>query len=388
MVKRKPILPTQGETGDIKLLINLKMNEKDKTYWLAWSHILEGRQLKKLFDHFADGEEAWRATEPEFQRLGFQAETLQKINAERRQLDPERVLEKVKKADTEVVCLGDPDYPSRLAQIYDAPIVLFYRGRLPAAEEILIAIVGTRMVSRYGQTVTIAFTRELAQGGLGIVSGLARGIDALAHETTLEVGGRTIGVLGNGLLNTDIYPREYVKMAQKIIERGGCIMSEYPPGVGPERHHFPERNRIIAGLTVGTLVIEAPETSGALITAKLALEYNREVMAVPGNIFEKNSIGTNELIKLGARMVTSPEDIKEALQLQDIAGAKIERRPEMTKDETMIINTLSKNPIHIDLIYKSVDLDNSIVGSVLTLLELKGIVKDIGGKYYIRLIEP
>ena len=362
-------------------------NEKDAAFWLAWSHILESRQLKKLFDHFANGEEAWQAPEHELQNLGFQAETLQNISAKRRQLDPERVLEKVLKADIQTVCLGDPNYPARLAQIYDAPVVLFYRGRLPVNEEILIAIVGTRMASRYGQTAAVTFTRELAQGGLGIVSGLARGIDALAHETTLEVGGRTIGVLGNGLLNSDIYPREYVKLAQKIIERGGCIMAEYPPGIGPERHHFPERNRIIAGLTVGTLVIEAPETSGALITAKLALEYNREVMAVPGNIFEKNSMGTNDLIKLGARMVTSAADIKEALQLQNIMETKIERRPEVSKDEAAILNILSKNPIHIDMVYKNAGLNSSTVGGILTLLELKGAVKDVGGKYYIRLIE-
>lgn len=363
------------------------MTEKDKTYWLAWSHILDGRQLKKLFDQFADGEEAWRAPEHELRRLGFQDETLQNISAKRRQIDPESVLAKVKKAGIEVVCLGEPNYPPHLAQIYDAPVVLFYRGQLPAADDILIAIVGTRLASRYGQTATVTFTRELAQSGLCIVSGLARGIDALAHETTLEVGGRTIGVLGNGLLNTDIYPREYVKLGQKIIERGGCLMSEYPPGVGPERHHFPERNRIIAGLTVGTLVIEAPETSGALITAKLALEYNREVMAVPGNIFEKNSMGTNELIKLGARMVTSAADVKEALQLQDISEAKIERRPELNKDEEAILAVLSKNPIHIDVVYKNAELNSSAVGSVLTLLELKGVVKDVGSKHYIRLIE-
>lgn len=357
-------------------------------HWLAWSHILNGRQLKKIFDHFADGTEAWRAPESKFQQLGFQAETLQKISEERARLDPQKTLEQIKKSGVDMIMFGDPKYPPLLAQIYDAPVLFFYRGQLPIADELLIAIVGTRSASRYGQAAAVTLTRALAAEGLGIVSGLARGIDAIAHETTLEVGGKTIGVLGTGLADTDIYPREHIKLARKIIERGGCLISEYPPGVGPEKHHFPERNRVIAGLTMGTLVIEAPATSGALITAKLALEYDREVMAVPGNIFEKNSAGTNDLIKLGAKVVTDATDIKEALQIKTIIHEKIELRPDMTAEEKTVLNFLSQNPLHIDNIQGESGIDSAKLSGTLTFLELKGAVKDVGGKYYIRLIEP
>ncbi|OGL58802.1 DNA protecting protein DprA [Candidatus Uhrbacteria bacterium RIFCSPLOWO2_12_FULL_46_10] len=362
--------------------------DENTAHWLAWSHILNGRQLKKLFSCFMSGKEAWHAPSTEFQRLEFKAETLQKISEERARLDPQKALEQTKKLGIEVIMFGDPAYPPLLAQIYDAPVLFFYRGQLPRANELLIAIVGTRSVSRYGQAATVTLTRELATDGLGIVSGLARGIDAIAHESTLEVGGKTIGVLGTGLADTDIYPREHIKLARKIIECGGCLISEYPPGIGPEKHHFPERNRIIAGLTLGTLVVEAPATSGALITAKLALEYDREVMAVPGNIFEKNSAGTNDLIKLGAKVVTGAADVKEALQIKTIIHERIALRPDMTAEEKIVLNFLSQNPLHIDNIQGEAKINSAVLGSTLTLLELKGAVKDVGGKYYIRLIEP
>src|SRR3989338_7949507 len=183
--------------------------DENTAYWLAWSHILNGRQLKKLFSYFMSGKEAWHAPSTEFQRL-----------------DPQKALEQTKKLGIEVIMFGDPAYPPLLAQIYDAPVLFFYRGQLPSANELLIAIVGTRSVSRYGQAATVTLTRELATDGLGIVSGLARGIDAIAHESTLEVGGKTIGVLGTGLADTDIYPREHIKLARKIIECGGCLISE------------------------------------------------------------------------------------------------------------------------------------------------------------------
>ena len=361
------------------------MASADTIFWLAWSYILRGRQLKKLFDYFQNGEEAWRASSSALTGLGFQPETLKKIDEERQRLNPKQKMEELQKRDLKMTLFKDENYPPLLSQIYDAPALLFYRGRLPDDKEISLAIVGTRSVSRYGQAATITITRELAADGLNIVSGLARGIDALAHETALEVGGRTTAVLGSGLNADDIYPREHLKLTRQITESGGCIISEYPPGVGPEKHHFPERNRIIAGLTAGTLVIEAPETSGALITAKLALEYNREVMAVPGNIFEKNSLGANNLIKLGAKVVSGADDVREALQIQVATGQQNERVFALSPEESHILKALSKNPLHIDNLIKIAEVDSASLGSLLTILELKGAAKDVGGKYYIRL---
>lgn len=359
--------------------------DNDLHYWIALSTVLYGRQLKRLMDGFPSGEAAWRASQQELARVGFEPQTVEKILAEREQLDPETAWTKIERHNLSIVTRGDQNYPATLKETYDAPALLFYRGELPADSEKLIAVVGTRSFSAYGKAATVTLVRELVRTGLTIVSGLARGVDALAHETTLEVGGRTIAVLGSGLDQANIYPREHLRLAQRIIEAGGAVMSEYPPGVGPERHHFPERNRIIAGLSLGTLVVEAPETSGALITAKIALDCNREVMAVPGSIFERTAAGTNGLLKLGARLVTSAADVLDALQLsaQTVSSAPI--TADLTDTERAIIAAVVGGPRHVDEIGAMTNLDAATLLSTLSLLELRGAVKDTGGKNYIRL---
>lgn len=275
---------------------------------------------------------------------------------------------------------NDKNYPRLLKEIYDPPKELFFLGEIKAEENLPLAIVGTRKVSNYGKQVTIELGRSLARAGFTIVSGLALGVDGLAHQAAIDVKARTIAVLGCGL--DKIYPPNHKKLAEKIITQGGLIISEYPPGTPPIKHHFPTRNRIIAGLSLGVLVIEAPETSGALITARYALEQNREVFAVPGNIFNQNSIGTNQLIKLGAKLVTKPEDIFETFNLDLPKKQKKEIKP-ANKEEEAILKVLSDEPISIDEIVKQSGLNTSIVSSTLIMMEISGKVKNLGGGQYI-----
>lgn len=279
------------------------------------------------------------------------------------------------------ISLNEKNYPRLLKEIYNPPKELFFLGEIRAEENLPLAIVGTRKFSNYGKQATIELGRSLAKTGFTIVSGLALGIDSLAHQAALDVGTRTIAVLGCGLDN--IYPAIHKKLTEKIIAQGGLIVSEYPPGTPPLKHHFPARNRIIAGLSLGVLVIEAPETSGALITAKCALEQNREVFAVPGNIFSQNSFGTNQLIKLGAKPVTQIEDILETFNLALPEKQKREIKP-ANKEEEIILKILSNESMSIDEIVKQSGLNASIVNSTLIMMEISGKAKNLGRGNYIK----
>ncbi|MDA2921876.1 DNA-processing protein DprA [Patescibacteria group bacterium AH-259-L07] len=208
----------------------------------------------------------------------------------------------------------DKNYPQLLKEIPDSPHKLYVWGVLKQKEKYPLAVVGTRKVSNYGKQVTIELVKELAKQGLTIISGLALGVDGISHQAALDANGRTIAVLGSGF--DHLYPQEHAKLANDIVKSGGAIITEYPPDAKPTQKTFPARNRIIAGMSLGVLVIEAPMRSGALITARHALEQNRDVFAVPGSIYNKNSAGTNNLIKMGAKPVTSPEDILESFNLQ------------------------------------------------------------------------
>jgi DNA processing protein len=243
-------------------------------------------------------------------------------------------------------------------------------------------------VSTYGQQVTEMLVRPLAEAGLTIVSGLAYGVDALAHETTLKAKGRTIAVLGCGLDRASVYPSNHRYLAEKIASEGGAVVSEFAPGTPPLKHHFPFRNRIIAGLSRATLVIEAPEGSGAMTTATYALEYNRDVFTVPGNITAANAWGPNELLKKGATPVTKPEDIFAAMNLADVKVALDTRRTlPNTEEELRIFGSLATDePQHIDHIAKSAGLPTPLTSSTLSIMELKGMVKNVGGMRYVKVM--
>jgi len=281
--------------------------------------------------------------------------------------------------DIKQIKIESLDYPKLLKEIPDPPKTLYVKGSFSNKDKLAIGVVGTRNYTSYGKRVTENITGDLAEAGITIISGLAKGIDTWAHKTALERGGRTIAVLGSAVDSKSLYPACNKKLAEKIA-RNGAVVSEYQPGTKSERWFFPQRNRIISGLSLGVLVVEAPEKSGALITAAQALEQNREVFAVPGPIYSQNSIGTNKLIQMGAKLVTCANDILEELNLPLIENKKKQFDPE-NKWEEILFDILTKEPIHID---EKSNLDAGIVSSTLISLELRGIVKQHGGGYYTK----
>lgn len=281
------------------------------------------------------------------------------------------------------ITIKDSDYPKILKEIHDPPKTLYLRGGFKDEDKIAVGVVGTRNYTSYGKRVTENIAGDLAEAGVTIVSGLAKGIDTFAHKAALERGGRTIAVLGSAADSKSLYPSCNRGLANKVAQNG-AVISEYPSGTKSEKWFFPQRNRIISGLSLGVLVVEAPGKSGALITAACALDQNREVFAIPGSIYSENSIGTNRLIKMGAKLVTCANDILEELNLPVVEEKRKTFKPE-TKEEKVLLGVLTKKPIHIDEIVKQGKLNSGMVSSTLTMLELKGTVKNIGGEYYIKI---
>jgi len=282
----------------------------------------------------------------------------------------------------EVIKKSSRGYPKILKEIHNAPKQFYIRGSLPKDHNLNFAIVGTRAASEYGKTLAFKIAKELAELGFNIISGLALGIDTQAHLGALEGKGKTTAVMGSAIDDNSIYPSENLNLVKKIISSGGAVISEYEPGTKSEIWFFPERNRIIAGLSRGVLVVEAPEKSGALITARAALEQNREVFAIPGSIFSKNSYGTNTLIKSGAKMVTAVDDILEELNLTGLKNEKkLAEKENLTEKEKTILEIIEKEPIHTDKICKISKMAAGQVLSTVSLLEIRGIIKNIGGKF-------
>ena len=282
------------------------------------------------------------------------------------------------------VTYWDPRYPKRLKQISDPPVLLYVRGTLPTEDEAMVAVVGTRVPSAYGRLVAANLSRDLVTEGVTVVSGLARGIDTVAHKAALEAGGRTIAVLGSGL--DVVYPAENRALAAEIA-KAGAVISEFPLGTQPDATNFPRRNRIISGMSAGTLVVEAGEKSGALITAQLALEQNREVFAVPGNVTSERSRGTNRLIKQGAKLVENVQDILDELRPQLrglLREAEAAPRVAMSGSEKTVYEVLGDEPKHIDDIATELGQPSGQVLATLLSLELKNLVLQLTGKYFVR----
>ena len=284
-----------------------------------------------------------------------------------------------------IVKKSSRDYPDVLKEIHNAPKQLYVRGNLSKDHSLNFAIVGTRAASEYGKILAFKIAKELAELGFNVISGLALGIDTQAHLGALKGKGQTTAVMGSAIDDNSIYPSENLNLVKKIVSSGGAVISEYAPGTKSETWFFPERNRIIAGLSRGVLVVEAPEKSGALITARAALEQNREVFAVPGSVFSKNSSGTNSLIKSGAKMVTTVDDILEELNLTDLKTEKgLKEEKNLTEEEKIILNIVEKEPIHIDKICKTSKMAACKVLSIISILEIKGIIKNIGGSKFVK----
>ena len=358
----------------------------DLKYWLALSQFYKfgPAKFKRLKNYFPNIEAAYKASLKDYLRAGIEEKVAEEFMIFKHQIEPDKLLENLYKEKLRAITIEDPAYPKLIKQIYDPPFILYYRGSPEAFDGYLLAVVGARKYSAYGAQVTEKLTKELAFNKLTIVSGLALGIDTLAHSAAIEARGKTIAVLGSGLDQKNIYPSQNRYLADKIQAHGGLILSEYPIGTMPLKHHFPQRNRIISGLSSATLVIEAGEKSGALITAFHALEQNREVFAVPGSIYSGVSEGTNRLIAMGAKLVAGAKDIIETLNLAE-AAAYIENKKIIpdTDEEKLILTRLSYEPVHIDELKQLTKLDTSIINSTLTIMEMKGMVKNLGNMQYV-----
>jgi len=278
------------------------------------------------------------------------------------------------------ILIRDEYYPRFLKKIRDPPETLYFRGKI-LPEENCLAVVGTRMASSYGKQVALEMAGDLAEAGLTIVSGLAPGIDTFAHLATVERGKRTIAVLGTGLDEKSIYPQSNLKLSQRILETGGCLISEYPPGTSGAKFTFPQRNRIISGLSLGILVVEAKQKSGALITANYAFQQKRKVFAIPGSIYSLNSKGCHYLIKKGAKLIENANDILEKLNLP-LPTPGVGYSVGETKEENLILAILKEESLYIDKIIEKTKLSAAEVASTLAILEIKGKVRNLGGNIY------
>ncbi len=365
-------------------LVNPRPNEPvspdERQFWLAWSAIpgVGPETFNRVLKAFGSMAEAWRADVSRIVRAGVKPGICKQIQTERPKIEPGKIQTEIIKAGIEAVLLPDADYPTLLREIMSPPPVLYIRGTLPAG--LLLAVVGTRRPTPYGRLMTERIVRPLAEAGVVIVSGLALGIDALAHAAALAGRAPTVAVFASGV--DEVYPRANEGLAREIIENGGAWLSEQPMHAPPLGHLFPLRNRIIAGLTVGTLVVEAGRESGALITARLALESNREVLAIPGPATNEQSVGPNNLIKLGARVVTEAADVFNLFSLKAAARSWPKTGETTSDEEASLLKLLSHESLHVDQLIERSNMTSSRALALIAQLELRGLVRNLGGSLY------
>ncbi len=349
-----------------------------------WLHILDYRRYTALIDRFGSLDEASLRLSPQLLReLNMREEKIASVLSRREAFKPERYLFEMARRKIDLFSIEDERYPQALKNIADPPVFLSAIGNLEALSHPMIGVVGTREMSGYGKRVVEAFVPPLARAGLTTVSGLALGVDAAVARETLRAGGRTVAVLGHGLAR--IYPQSNSTLADEIVARGGVLLSEFPLEVPPDKYTFPARNRIIAGLSKAPLVCEAPEGSGAIITAKLALEYGRDVFAVPGTAFDEHFAGCNQLIAQSeAQLAGSADDILVALGY--VPGSKNGKRPfsPQSEHEEILYRLLTAMPQSVDQLVERSGLDAAQVGVALTMMELSSAVRSLGGGQWIR----
>ncbi len=359
------------------------------------------RAATKLLEKFGSAENVFHARRHELESLKLKPESIESILKREFHEKAEEELEKVREIGGDVLSLDDGGYPFLLREIADPPITLYVKGEWQACFDApCIAVVGSRRCSTYGENASQMLARDLAANGICIVSGLARGIDSAAHRGAIQAKGRTVAVMGTGI--GQVYPKENVKLVDEILESGGAVVSQFPLDTPPIPENFPYRNRIISGLSLGVLIVEASERSGSLITARLAMEQNREVMAVPGNITSKNSFGTNYLIKSGAKLVQQWQDVVTELP-QEISAAilppvidekneKENKQPEripadLNENERKIWQMLSADEAtHIDGLLEESGLSFGGLSAVLLALEMRELVRTLPGNNYARKI--
>ncbi len=358
----------------------------EKEYFLGWQILLPGAAKKfwHLIEQFGSAAGAWNAPESQLVSTGgFNPLQAAEIASSRKSMQPKDELEKLNQTGINYIEFENPAYPEILKNIFDPPPGIFVRGGICTGGQLSVAVVGSRKPTPYGVAVAERLASGLSSAGITVVSGMARGIDTAAHKGALKAGGRTIAVLGCGV--DVVYPRENKRIMEEIAS-SGAVISEFPPGSEPGAWHFPVRNRIISGLSRAVVVVEAAARSGALITADIALEQGRDVMAVPGNISSPLSCGPNRLIKQGARLVEGVADILDELGIDRLFSGVLETEksyPRLTGDEDKLMKLLTLEPLALDKLVEESGLATQQVLAALMFLELKGLARQLPGKYYV-----
>lgn len=364
------------------------MNDLEKKFILAFSRLPEigPARFRKIRKHFKNFANAWEAGANDFASIaGINESLAKKISSAKKDISPNEELDNLNKLEIDFVTAEDEAYPDLLAEASSAPYLLFFKGDLSLLASKQVGVVGSRTPTQYGKIATEKIVSDLSRAGLTITSGMAHGIDSIAHKAALAQNGKTIAVLGAGIAQAAINVQAK-RIIHEIVSSGGAVISEYHPLARATKFTFPARNRIISGLSLGVLVAEAAEKSGALITARYALEEGREIFAVPGSIFSEKSAGTHGLIRQGAQLTAGAKDILEAFNFAaDEFHEKNSPEPTFNDEaEKKIYAKLSFEPLHIDKISKSCSLDSQLVAAKLSVLELSGIVKNVGGGMFIR----
>jgi len=338
-------------------------------------------RFRALLETFGSAQAAWAASPSQLREAGIGESIVVNFLDAQKKLEPDSIPDMLAKYDVKALTMDDEDYPRRLRDLDQAPPVLYFRGELLPSDEWAVAVVGTRRVTHYGEQVAQELGAFLARNGITLVSGLAKGVDAISHQAAIDAGGRTIAVLAHGL--DQIYPAENRRLGEDILANG-ALVSDYGIGAPPDAANFPPRNRIISGLSLAVVIVEAGVESGALITAGFAAEQGREVFSVPGNIYAAASMGTNLLIQKGAHPLLKFEDLLEALNLE-MMGEQKSARLILPGDatEARLFELLGQEPMHVNEIGALADLPIEQVSSTLALMELKGLVRQVGGMNYV-----
>jgi DNA processing protein len=359
----------------------------ERLFWIGLNLVygVGAVRFQGLLDHFGDARTAWEASPAGLREAGLSQKIIDNLLKVRASVDLNALWEDLESKEITLLTWLDEDYPRRLKEIKQPPPVIYVRGEITAQDEWAIAVVGTRRITSYGQQVAEEVAAFLARNRITVVSGLARGVDSVAHIAALRAGGRSIAVLGSGVDN--IYPVENRKLAEEMIQQG-AVVSDYPLGTPPEAYNFPPRNRIISGLSIAVVIVEAGHKSGALITANFAAEHGREVFAVPGKIHAPQSKGSNRLVRDGATPLLSPEDLLEALDLVMVTEHQTARTVlPADATEAALYQILGHEPMHVDEIGLKVDIPIEKVSATLALMELKGMVRQVGGMQYVAVRE-
>lgn len=358
-----------------------------RKYWVGFNLVkgIGAARVRTLLAVFGDLQTAWHANSSALAAAGLGEKTLRGLQQVRADVDLDLVWDKICTQGIQVLTWEDAGYPRWLKEIDLPPPTLYVRGEISEADDWTVAIVGTRRVTAYGRQVADELAALLARNHVTVVSGLARGVDSVAHQAALSAGGRTIAVLGCGV--DRIYPPENRNLAESI-RSNGALISDYPPGTPPDAVNFPPRNRIISGLARAVVIIEAGETSGALITASFAVDQGREVFAVPGGIYAPQSKGANRLIQQGARPLLNLTEVLEELDLEFVQEQQAVRRViPADATEAALFALLGPEPIHVDELRLQAGLPVDKVTAALTMLELKGLVRQVGGMNYVAVRE-